>query len=63
MDTASVLIVCRPVIQVADKAPLTLWRRGSGSVVNPGEPGASGLLRAEGARAETSRPGHGSELA
>lgn len=38
MDAASEMIVCRPVIQVADKAPLTPRRRQSSSVVNPGEP-------------------------
>lgn len=43
LDAASEMIVCRPVIQVADKAPLTLWRTRSGSVVNPGELAAAGV--------------------
>lgn len=45
LDAASEVIVCRPVIQVADKAPLTLRRTRSGSVVNPGEPAAAGVTR------------------
>lgn len=66
LDAASELIVCRPVIQVADKAPLTPRRRQSSSVVNPGEPAPACVPRGRpeldlpGARAGW--PGHGSEL-
>lgn len=56
MDADSQMIVCRPVIQVADKAPLTLWRRRSGSV----NPACRGAARAGPARA--ARPQHRPEL-
>lgn len=43
-DADSEMIVCRPVIQVADKAPLTLLRARSGSVVGTGKAAAARRL-------------------
>lgn len=66
LDADSEMIVCRPVIQVADKAPLTPWRRRSGSVVNPGEPAAAcvpwGCWGPDPLGAGAARPEHRSEL-
>lgn len=66
LDAASEMIVCRPVIQVADKAPLTLRRRQSSSVVNPGEPAAAcvpqGCRELDPPDAGAAWPGHRSEL-
>lgn len=41
MDAGSTVIVCRPVVQVADKAPLMLLPAQSGSAAHPGKAAAA----------------------